>query len=387
MIYTDKDEHFKKLYDDSLGDEDISCDVISSYCHNEINRMVFDKKIILEVKSFDSYISKDNNIKIKDSDGNEIGYIVFVNKGIKVVDNLDVFTCDEILFIWGFYRDKGILPDSLDVDILVLNKNYIELYLTKYYETSSLWGGFIHEDRVLKLCFDKNDIFLPRNKIRFPTTINEINSYQSVLSANIYDNFLKNYHQLELVFNFIFIMKLKKTEISNIKDVNAIYKNILKEEIESINYMVSNFTSSKLEYIKLIVKSFVDYKTISDEIFHDYGKESNPLKDMGLRDRFVDFINECNANDFNTFQEYEDLAKSKRFKSNKDELTKFTNNFTSYMIYRIRCSIAHNKISEFIFMPNDDAHFKFMADISMPILKQVVIDVFSNSEFNSIFDD
>ncbi|MBK7129689.1 MAG: hypothetical protein IPH66_10055 [Crocinitomicaceae bacterium] len=55
------------------------------------------------------------------------------------------------------------------------------------------------------------------------------------------------------------------------------------------------------------------------------------------------------------------------------DYNKFIINVTAYWIYRIRCSIAHNKIGEYHLSWNDE---NFIVDFGEPLLKEVLIQFF-----------
>ena len=382
-MYADKDNFFKEKYIQSLGEEIDS--EPTDYQYKDFNALEFDNKLILDITSTEIHLLNSETINLKSFDNTDIGYIV-LTKGAKINNYTDL-SSDKVLYIWNEYRKNGEIPSTFKFDFLVIKKTHFEYYYDNHLKTSSLWGGFKHEIIQPANYKPVTEIFCPENSVIFPTATNESTSNSSLLSSNVFDIFLKKYHQLELIFNLIIVKQIQKININDLKKINSIYKNMNKDEIDTIFYIIVNFTSNsqKVKIFKIIEKAFLSYEEICEEILFEYGKESNPIKTDALKSKFIEFISKCNQDSPSNFSAYKEIAISLKFKNREDEFEIFTNKLISYMIYRVRCSIAHNKLSEFIFS-TDQYHLDFMTDIALPLIKETVIDVFSNSEFNNLFN-
>lgn len=383
MIFSDKDEVFKRLYLEAIGKEVEESP--TDYTFHDFVGLLFDNKLILDVYSKEPQITNEE-LDLLDSNDQIIGYFVFTDKS-KTISDFSICTADEILYIWNNYRKKGVIYDRFLCDFLVIQKSFFNNYYENYYETSSLWGGYKHTERECIEYKKIQKIRLPESKILFPTSINSFNSDMSVYSSNIYENFLKKYHQIELIFNLIFIKKLKNIDLESLKDIHSIYKSMNKSEFDAIFYIVSNYITNKVKYLEIFKKSYFNYYVVYNEIFHTYEKDSNPLSDSILRDKFHDFLTEVAQSNPVSEDDYFQIAKKPniKFKNKADDFSNFLYKFISYTIYRIRCSIAHNKLGEFMFSMEQD-HLNFMVDIGLPLIRETVIDVFSNQSFKEIFE-
>jgi hypothetical protein len=97
------------------------------------------------------------------------------------------------------------------------------------------------------------------------------------------------------------------------------------------------------------------------EILFDYSKDSNPYKD----DKAANFKNAITAG----FCETE--WKNQGLTWNYDHLSKFA----AYMVYRVRSSIAHFRLGEFLLSSEDEA---FVAEVAEPILRKIVLAAYTH---------
>lgn len=384
MSYFEKDEMFKSLYLDAI-DKDLEDNPVD-YNFMDFIGLLFDNKLVLDIYSKEPQISEDSELDLLNYSDDIIGYFVFTDKS-KLISNFSTCTADEILYIWSKYRKNGVLQERFLCDFLVIKKEYFNNYYENHYETSSLWGGYKHTEREFIEYKKTQELRLPESKIFFPTSINIFNSDMSVYSSNIYENFLKKYHQIELIFNLIFIKKLKDIDLDNLKDIHSIYKSMNKSEFDAIFYIISSFITNKVKYLKIFEIAYFDHRDIYNEIFHNYEKDSNPLFDITLRDKFHLLLTKATQSNPLSTEDYFDIAKEKeiKFKIKYDDFSNFIYKFLSYTIYRIRCSIAHNKLGEFMFTMDQD-HLDFMVDVGLPLIRETVIDVFSNQSFKEVFE-
>ncbi|MDC5052666.1 hypothetical protein OHW28_06640, partial [Acinetobacter baumannii] len=69
----------------------------------------------------------------------------------------------------------------------------------------------------------------------------------------------------------------------------------------------------------------------------------------------------------------------------KEEFIKNIKRINAYWIYRIRCSIAHTKLGEFIFEYNQENH-EFIYEYANNLIKRTILCIFSNQNFKSLFN-
>lgn len=378
-----QDEFFKDKYIAALG-EDLEIQV-NEYVYKNFSGLEVDNKIILEIHSMEVHLQNSEIIDIKNSSNINIGYIDIAKN--KKIEDYNELNANRILYIWNHYRKTGDRLTKFPSHFMVIEKDFFEDYYDNHFKTSSLWGGFKHEIMQISSYKPISELIIPENPILFPTQTNEATSNSSTYTNNIYDIFLKKYHQLELVFNLIFVKQLQNLDdFNDLKNINNIYKNMNKDEIDSIIYLFSNFCSEnqKVKLLKIIMFGFDNYTNVFNELLFEYGKDSNPIKTEDLKIKFLNFIQRCNQENPSNLSSYRQISKEIKFKTTVLEFDTFLSKLICYVIYRIRCSIAHSKLSEFIFSL-DEEHLNFMTDIALPLITETVIDIFSNLDFNNLF--
>jgi hypothetical protein len=122
----------------------------------------------------------------------------------------------------------------------------------------------------------------------------------------------------------------------------------------------------------LLIKS-AGFSVEREELFHKYGKAGDPISDDVKWGRFV---KEIDAGHF-------DLASWKKSKlvSGQDDFDRLAVDISAYWIYRVRSSIAHNRVGEYLLQ---DKHTIFLRDFAEPLLLETVSQIFSSPKLKQI---
>ncbi|MGB0930316.1 MAG: hypothetical protein ACPGVB_06050, partial [Chitinophagales bacterium] len=204
--------------------------------------------------------------------------------------------------------------------------------------------------------------------LELPTTWHKQAMIRAVQQPYAFERFLKNYHLLELLFDWQLVQTIKSLGDdlqSAIKEV-ANYRKDDIERLKSILRLKCNNTDKLAKRLDSI-KTFLP---IAKEIFYTHGKPSNPLTKG--ENELQEII------DGGGFTDNENLKNCKISKKvNTQELySKFITDLSAYWIYRVRCSIAHHKIGEYLMSPSDE---QFMVEFAEPLLKEVLIQCFTRN--------
>ncbi|MDP3445397.1 MAG: hypothetical protein Q8T08_21270, partial [Ignavibacteria bacterium] len=259
------------------------------------------------------------------------------------------------------------LPGNYKFDYLIMKVGKYPYYKKYYKFSSSMWGGFIHNDQYESISTSY--------KIRTP--IIKVNKYssipnnsildiaiKSVLQFSPFERFLRLYHQVELLFDWYFVQSIKG----------------LNDDLVGLGKILNEFRGNELSLLLSIIKlkchdvdSIVKIINIiqwdipnppnyfyqkSDEIFNKYSRESNPFN--------------------NRTDKFEEIFKNGGFSRDNLKNAGLTSpsyeesimKITSYWLYRVRCSIAHNRLGEYIMMPEDE---KFIVDFAEPLIKEILV--------------
>ncbi|MDD4590655.1 MAG: hypothetical protein PHG06_09555 [Parabacteroides sp.] len=298
------------------------------------------------------------NIEVKDQDGNILGILC------KCKDrHLEVSEMTE----WEYYAflfeaDELTAEYQFKNNYIVINESRIDEYKSDYYFSAPLWGGFYHENiniqphkkTVSEICAVKN--------INLPTSYHKENSIRSVDEIYSFERFLKSYHLLELLFEFDFVNSIKSLP-DDIKGIGEILNKYNNKEIVRLKSIV-NSRCSNISKIGDSLNTADNFKDKAKKIFWDYGKDSNPIKDESE----FDFYLQGNF-DLEGF-------KRKHRTSPQNESIKYREfivSVSTYFIYRIRCSIVHNRIGEYVMTYDDE---EFVCDFGEPLLNEILVQAF-----------
>ncbi|WP_291354034.1 hypothetical protein [Acinetobacter sp. UBA3106] len=379
---------YKRAYRDAL---DLPSDyelMISEKIINDDRYVIVEGKVIVEIEELNNLLGQSRSEDEIDLilDGNVIGELNIINKN-KLLSATSELNASKICYcIAKAYLDDVNLSYQFEKHFLLINEDFIEEYINEYSEISIFWGGFSHTPKNFEFTPEIDSIELPK-KFTFPTTHNKDIAFSSLFCTSPLEKYLRDYHQLELLFNLVLIKKLQSITIADMSGVNSIYKELRKSEMESILYIIENFIDNDEMYLKIIVDTFVNNEDLCEEIFQKYTKDSNPVNDQKW-EKFKLFIHKSYQDSCSSMDDFFNVAIHKEVafaQSGKmDDFIKMIKKINAYWIYRIRCSIAHTKLGEFIFEYNHDS-YEFIHKYAIPLIKTTILNVFSNNNFKTLF--
>jgi hypothetical protein len=255
---------------------------------------------------------------------------------------------------------------------VVIRASYLDEYVEKYYRSAPVWGGFSHIDAATPLMREHEKI-VARKGIVFPTRFHDMVFSKYVSANNAFERFLRLYHSLELIFDFIIFKSIQK-----LGDDMIGYGTILRAngrtELERLKYIISEYCED-YESIAAKFAPVSNFEAKAASIFQDHTKEGNPFaapKDSisAASPKWEKMVETCSAAQTTEA----DFIGAKLCDHNKMPYARLVSNVAAYWIYRVRSSIAHSRVSEFLF---EEADEEFIIDFVEGILEQVVIQVFS----------
>lgn len=245
----------KIAYLDSLGISDVEDVLIKKITFREKEYIVVDHLVLIEVKEIDETIKGCQNIDLK------LNNVIMGELIISDIDknplNTSTLTSSEIIYcIAKAFMGNNIESVKFDTHYVLLNEEFFLRYILDFYETSSFWGRYSHSSRNHIFQPAMSEINLPDEAIRFPTKFHRDTSINNLFSISPFDKFLKSYHQIELLFNLVIVKNIQNIDISNIFEINNIYKDLKKSEIESIIYIFEKYLDYDERYLKIMVKGW-----------------------------------------------------------------------------------------------------------------------------------
>lgn len=307
--------------------------------------------------------ARDEDVEIvNDSINANIGMLCLV-KGVDFAERSQFTDEREACFIIETEGDpNGITESKFEFDYVVVKKTHLESYLSDYMNTSELWGGFTHKEQSSFSRKEMENIKLVHG-LQIPSDAHHSSLLTSIYSHNSISRYLKLYHQIELSFDWVFVQSVKCLN-SELTGFGQLVKSYSNSEYTSIKDIILNYT---YDFKKICEKLQIpiEHQAISKSIFHNYSKESNPIKEKW--DESMDFLD-------STQHSVAELHSKKLINKNDQLLYEtWVSKLAAYWIYRVRCSIAHNKIGEFII---SDEHEDFIVEFAEPLIMEILFQIF-----------
>ena len=353
----DKDEYYSmEIEDETLFIKDLSEDT---------NTYFTAIKLEYVKSSFDSEV----DIDILDENGDVIGFLCLLKNKRKEIASL---TESQFLsYIWDMEEFVEIQTEYIfKNNYVIIKKDFFQEYINNYKDSSMLWGGFSHSSLNIDV-YKKTPLNIKlKSDIAIPTQFNRDSLIKATASRYHFERYLKYYHQLELLFNYIHVRQLKNAG-DDLAIFNKIVNNYNREDIKNIDSLLLNYVDN-IVVIEQIMNQCHPYLDVIEEIFFNYSKESNPLKDENRWIKFKKLLQEQNVSSIN--------AKNEKLVQQELEFKPLLLRIVSYWIYRLRSSIAHNKIGEFIL---EDTHQEFLVEIGEELLLEIIKQIFSSQNFKT----
>lgn len=278
--------------------------------------------------------------------------------------------------IFQFYAflNECTIPDlqlqnfTFKSNYLVVHKDYIDDFHLKYSSTSAVWGGFKILENQSVINYYKKAIPV----ITIPDELKELDPYaqDSVYRAldqkHSFERFLKLYHLLELEFDYSLI---KRIQSLNIATHSNFIGSLLNEYKRTENDRLLDLISSKChDTISLSEKlnKIKPFQALGEEIFIRFGKEKTSSLYLNDLIKYNSLLSDVDA-----FRNPNYIKAITNIQPN--DYNKFIHTVTAYWIYRIRCSIAHFKIGEYILTRDKE---DFIVEFAEPLIKEVLIQFY-----------
>lgn len=299
-------------------------------------------------------------------DGTNEGYLFFTRHKGKI--DFGAMTEFEFLafLIEADFEDYSVDGYEFEYDYIIIKETFWNTYITDYEKTSPLWGGFSH-----KLNFAEPVSKYLNNILEIDAghKLKDLDnySYESTIRAieqpYAFERFLKLYHLLELQFDYYLIDKIKNLQVPNdSNEIGKLLNGYSRVELDRLTEIILNNCidiNSLIPKIELVFP----FKNIAEDIFIKFGNNKKPLTDLTKFNQIFGL---------NSFSE-STLLSIGIINNSNNKLEIFIPKLVSYWIYRIRCSVAHNKIGEYLLSWDNE---NFIVEFAEPLIKEVLKQCF-----------
>ncbi len=261
-------------------------------------------------------------------------------------------------------------PARSSRDYAIIEEAEFGRYLEHYQRGSAIWGGFSHGTSPANGTGAVAEIRARRDVIA-PTSHHESSFRRLTRATDPREQFLRTYHTVELLFDYITYRHLVKAG-DGLVDFGKIMSTYQRAELARLKGIVREFCQN-FDAIAETMTKLEQFLVPAQEMFQLHGKDGNPLSDEPKWNVFRDLI------------EAGPLARSSvkttNLAKNDEAFDTLIANLAAYQIYRMRSSIAHSRIGEYLLTDADDA---MIAGFGLPLLQEVAEQVFSSSQLAAL---
>jgi len=255
-------------------------------------------------------------------------------------------------------------------DYFLVRTDRLAEYSGEYLDGSAIWGGFQHI-RPLPATYVVTSAEPVRavKGVTLPTDVHVEAASRSVAQPFAFERFLKLYHLLELSFDRSVVLKIQALG-PDLKRIGQIFSSLDSNELTRLKQIIQECRDAGpvIECIRVLTADprWRDHIRV---IFFDFGKAGNPLANKDQ-----EFLSTITSGGYNLqdIQPIAGIQGGKLSAAQQKAFETFSLNLAAYWIYRVRSSIAHNRIGEYLMRAEDEPFVSFFAE---PLLRCVLIQV------------
>lgn len=256
-------------------------------------------------------------------------------------------------------------PARISRDYAVIDEAELARYIEHYLDGSALWGGFHHGDAPADPTGAVTEI-KARRGIVAPTPHHLRSLLLLTRATNPREQFLRTYHLIELLFDYVTYRRFVKAG-NDLVGFGRIMSAYQRSEFERLKSIIRDFCRD-LDAVAARMAGIEPFIARAEDMFQTQGKEGNPLKEER---RWTAFRSLVEAGTVDRAQ-----AVSSGLASGNAQFDETISALAAYQIYRIRSSIAHSRIGEYLLTDEDDA---MISEFGLPLLADVAGQVFSSA--------
>lgn len=267
-------------------------------------------------------------------------------------------------------------PGLFSSDYLLIHSDRLDEYQRSYADGSPVWGGFqqVRNRRSAAVATSGNPITAIKG-ITLPTDIHTEAAARSVVQPFAFERYLKLYHLLELSFDLHIVRRIQALN-NDLKGIGQIFSSLDSQELKRLRLIIGECKDPNaiVQCIAAVVADPQWHDKIKS-VFFDFGKSGNPVKSDKAEDFLVaikagySFANVRSAASIQGPQPSHGKGPST---TQLKAFHTFSLDLAAYWIYRVRSSIAHNRIGEYVMRDEDEPFVTFFAE---PLLRCVLAQV------------
>ncbi|WP_339780771.1 hypothetical protein [uncultured Thalassospira sp.] len=312
-------------------------------------------------------------IDVSMSDGCDLGSLIFT-KG-RIVGEFSLLSLQEFFAYLVDVPSSEFAKEEYTIskDYFITSPNLADKYIKCFYKSAPIWGGYTH--------YAAPEII--EAKVRVVTAIEgivtpsdyHVEAFSRYIHAlNPLERYLRLYHCIELLFDAITVLRIKKLS-NDIRELSEILSDHETTEMGRLLTISKKFIYNS-EGLASSFRALSSHEVMAEKIFQNHSKKGNPIPPDGDAKKWRNLIDALKADNFT-----EGEWRAVKFLGAKDNYSLMVAKLASYWIYRVRCSIAHSRIGEYILEDQDQ---QFVIDFAEPMLLEFCNQIFTSQELNDL---
>lgn len=323
-------------------------------------KLIVNHWLAIKLEFVSSHYDKSADISIFDPAGNEIGFLCFTAHLGSVEMNM---LTEQKYIAYLNEIDFNSFPGNhtFEYDYLIIHDSFYQSFKNSFENTSIIWGGFktvggssaASSNYISAVQSQRIDII---DHLNAPDNLSLETFLKALRQPFGFERFLKYYHVLELNFDNKLVQEIKLLNIStDAQKIGVLLNDYTRNDLDRLNYIL-NSAINDYRKIEIILNKISSYMANAETIFYTFGKLSNPIRE---HHKLITIIGSGGFTEGNC----------RAVGLGNPDYNNFLCKVASYWIYRIRCSIAHNKIGEYLMVDSDE---EFVVEFGEPLLKEIL---------------
>jgi hypothetical protein len=289
---------------------------------------------------------------VEDNVGSQLGYLLTC-RGTPF--NLTAFSAPYLAaYLSEVSKENYGLPGQFARDYVLVRTDCLPEYRASLMGSSAVWGGFLHPSRAAGAPPPPKPTppIVAQPGIVLSTELHAETAMRSVFQPYAFERFLKLYHLLELDFDHVVVEKIRA----------------LGDDLMGIGQLLSSYDSKELDRLKQTISDRCNdvpavatclaeicsnprWHGTMKRIFFDFGKGGNPFDEKW--DEFYSMLLSTGfTQDGAATQGF--IRKGAKTPHQDKDFGKLVIHVSAYWIYRVRSSVAHSKIGEYVMRLEDE---------------------------------
>jgi hypothetical protein len=258
-------------------------------------------------------------------------------------------------------------PAAFTMSYMVIKIDQFQEFVTSYLSGMPVWGGMIHRWAAGNPLAVKRNLCKGLKSVIPLTEEHEMALIRAVNARHPFDRYLHLYHQFELLFDVVWIQKLKSAPST--AAALAVLRDMQNEqsELERLTAIFKQYVNGSEIIPKMAAIS--KFEATAKLLFDEHGSVKNNPVPLSKRIEFWTSLStgtpeRCLDSVFSTNKIAE--------KRNEAALR-----VVSYWIYRVRCCVAHKRDGLYVLSESDHT---FVLEAMEPLLRAAVASLSRNQD-------